>query len=407
MRARLVATFRTSLVLAAFFSAAGGLALAALSGVAALVAVTPRALVRALARPPLALILAALAIAWTCLSFAWSPYDRPDQAIKLALLTPLFLALPFFAGQLGEADRARVRPFVIFAAASSLLFLTIEALLQAPVTLSYKLDVEGYAPDHGAILDLSHRMLSRGAVPALMLAGPAALLLWRSGHRAARTGALVLLLLSVFVAAGFSVEANIVALAGGLALAALAWRFPQRTLPGLLVATSLVLVLAPFLFRIALSVLPESLIASLPISWAWRIEIWDHALTRIAERPLTGHGLDAARAIEETVMLRGMEIDLLPLHAHNAGLTIWLQTGFVGALLWAFTLWSAAVWIARRTVERDLAMMVVYVAGVWLISVMLGIGVWQEWHHGALSLAIAGALIGSRAKLAGDLRRSR
>ena len=136
-----------------------------------------RELVRALARPPLALILAALAIAWTCLSFAWSPYDRPDQAIKLALLTPLFLALPFFAGQLGETDRARVRPFVIFAAASSLLFLTIEALLQAPVTLSYKLDVEGYAPDHGAILDLSHRMLSRGAVPALMLAGPAALLL--------------------------------------------------------------------------------------------------------------------------------------------------------------------------------------------------------------------------------------
>lgn len=403
---RIVWTLRIALPAAAFFAAAGGLALAAVSGLAALFAMKPRALLSALERPPLTLMLLAAAIGWTCLSLIWSPYDRPDQAIKLALLTPLYLALPFFAAQLDEAGRAQVRPLIVAAAAASLLFVAVEALFQAPVTASYKLGVEGYDTDFATLLAFAHRLLARGTVFVLMIAGPAMLLLWRTGSRPLRIAAACLLALALIAASSFSVAANTAGLLMALALSALALRFPVRTLQGLLAGTAGILMLAPFLFAVALALVPDGFGDALPMSWAWRLEIWNHVLALIAERPLTGHGLDIARVDDSTAMLRGMQIDLLPLHSHNAMLSIWLETGFVGALLWACALLGLATRLARRPLGRDLCAMLVYAGTVWLVSVMLGIGVWQEWHHGALSLAVASALISASPSLAGNLRRS-
>lgn len=403
---RIIWTFRIALPAAAFFAAAGGLGLAAVSGLTAIFAVTPKALFRALAPPALPVILIAAAIGWTCLSLIWSPYERPDQALKMALLTPLYLALPVIAAQLDEAGRVRVRPLIVFAAAGSLLFLTLEAVFQAPVTVSYKLGVEGFEADFETILAYAHRLLSRGTVFALMIAGPAIMLLCRAGSRPARIGAICLLMLALIAASGFSVEANLFALLIALGLAGLALRFPARTLQGLIVATAAMLMLAPFLFTAAIAVLPDAFRDALPLSWAWRLEIWDHTLGMIAERPITGHGLDIARVEDTTAMLREIEIDLLPLHAHNALLNIWVETGFVGALIWACALLSLAVWLSRRALQRDLCVLLVYVGTVWLVSVMLGIGVWQEWHHGALSLAVASAVLCVPPWLAGNLRHS-
>lgn len=403
---RLVWTLRVTLVLSAFFAGAGGLALAALSWFAALAALMPKALIQALSRPPLPLVLVIVAIAWTCLSLTWSPYERPDQALKLALLSPLYLALPFLAAQLDETGRKKVRPLIVFAAAGCLLYLVMETVFHAPMTVSYKLGVENHDTDFATLMAMAERQLARGTVFALMLTGPAMLLLWRTRSRSCRIGAVCLLVLAFLAASGLGVEANLAGLLLALGLGALALRFPRRTLQVFIVATSAILMLAPALFTAGLALLPDFLRDAMPLSWAWRLEIWEHTLALIAERPITGHGLDIARVVDTSSMLRGMEIDLLPLHAHNAMLNIWLETGFVGALTWAFALNSLAVWLGRRPLGRDLCLMLVYVAAIWLVSVMLGIGVWQEWHHGALSLAIASALLCTSPALARPLRHS-
>lgn len=404
---RQVWTFRAAFPLAAFFAVAGGLGLAAAAGLASLAAMTPRALVRALRHPPAALILFAAAIGWSALSLFWSPYDRPDQALKLLLLTPLYLALPFAAAQIDEDLRRRLHGVILFSAAAALLLLVFEMMAGAPLTTSYKVDVEGQTSDPEALALLAYRLLGRGVLFAELLAGPAMLLLWRTGVPALRAGAACMLLLAAIAVVSGQTDANIVALAGALILGACALRWPRRTLQISLAGTGALIVLSPVLFAAGLALLPDGLQDQLPSSWVWRLEIWRFVLGLIGDAPLIGQGLDAARQIEATTMLRGFEADLLPLHAHNAGLHIWLETGLVGALLFGGALIAFARRIHSMVPGRDLAAMLAFIGAYWTISVMLGFGVWQEWHHGALSLAIAGAILTTgRSGMASKLRPS-
>ena len=405
MFARLLWTLRVAFPLGGLFAVAGGLGLAATAGLATLVSLPPRALYQVVRNPSPALIASGLALGWLVLSFAWSPYDRPDQAIKLALLTPLFLALPFIAHRAPEEIRVRLRPVVIVSAILALLMITFEGLAGAPVTISYKIGVEGYASDRQDLLTLANRMLGRGALFVEILAIPAIILLWRAGTRPLRVAAIAMGVLALVAASTLATDANLVSALMAVALAASAWRWPVRTLQAGLVVVAVVLVTAPFLFGVCLRLVPDTMRESLPFSWAWRVEIWDFVVGLIGEKPVFGHGLDSARAITATQPMRGFDVDLLPLHAHNAALSIWLDTGFVGALLIAATLVLTAREIGRRGPRRELCVMAAAMVSYWLTSVMLGFGLWQEWHHGALSLALAAAMIAAPGPtVAGELR---
>lgn len=404
---RLFWTFRIALIAGAGFAAAGGLALAAVAGLASLVALKPKALVSGLRRPSPALLLFAGAIAWSAISLTWSPYDRPDQALKLLLLTPLYLALPFAAAQLPETMRLRLGTAIVFSAAVGLLIVAFEGLAGAPLTLSYKIDVEAHIDRLDHLAALSQRMLARGFLFLALLAGPAVLLLWRAGPAVLRAGAAGLLLTALIAAATVENDANVVAIACAMALGGLALRWPARTLQIGLLATAAFTVIAPLLMGLALAALPQGLEAEIPLSWAWRVEIYRYSVSLIAENPIIGLGLDASREIDTTALLNGEEIQLLPLHAHNAALHIWVETGLVGALLFAASLVALARQIPQLVPGRDRAAMLAFIGGYWTISVMLGFGIWQEWHHGALSLAIAAAILATgRDGMARDLRPS-
>lgn len=131
---------------------------------------------------------------------------------------------------------------------------------------------------------------------------------------------------------------------------------------------------------------------------ALALEIWSFAVDRIAEKPVLGHGLDSGRTLSEVVMLRGMEIERMPIHAHHAGLHIWMETGAIGALLAAAALMALARSAGRSALNAPLSAALGFSGAVWLASVMLGYGVWQEWHHGALAFALGSAFILLRAR---------
>lgn len=374
-------------------TAAGGLGMAPLAALTALLAFPVGAAWSAARRAVPPLVLSALALAWICVSLAWSPYDRPDQAIKLAVNVPLFALMVFALARL-EGRRARLaRAAAIFCALASLAYLALEVSTQGWLAMTFKVGVEGHEGTVEGLRPTVQRALSRAATPALIFAGPAALMLWLTGRRGLKGLAVCLGGLALVVAGGFNMHANGLALAAGAFAAGLAFAAPRRALQAILLTAAVAIATGPIVMGAILAVMPEGLADALPLSWAWRLEIWAHALGLIADKPAFGHGLDSARVLEGASTLRGVEIDLLPLHAHNAPLHIWLETGAIGAFACASALAAIALWIGRRTMTAPTAAAAAWALAVWLTNVMVGYGVWQEWHHAALAFGLACAAL--------------
>jgi O-antigen ligase len=377
-----------------FLTGAGGLGLSSSAGFIGLLTLPLLAAPgwRAARAAPLPLALGAAAIAWFCITHAWSVHPRPDEVYKLALLTPLYVAAVYAGVRMGEGEARFARPLLLAGALALGVFFAIEALAGLPIAVAFQGWLHDVTDPEGA-LGVAMRRLSRGATAFIMLAGPTGLWFWLKGGYANRAAALFLLAASAIAASGFGVEANIVALAGGLGAMAFALRWPRAALQTLLVGTALFMLASPLIMGALVALIPDSVAERLPLSWHWRLEIWSYALERIAEKPLLGQGLDSGRTLSEVVMLRGMEIERMPIHAHHAGLHIWMETGAIGALLAAGALLALARSAGRAALNAPLSAALAFAGSVWLISVMLGYGVWQEWHHGALAFALGSAFI--------------
>ncbi|XBQ16847.1 MAG: O-antigen ligase family protein [Oceanicaulis sp.] len=336
-------------------------------------------------RSPGAPILAALAIGWICLSWIWSPYDRPDQLIKLGLLTPLFVLAAYGFARLSDPVRARYGRYALIVFGLCAIYLLIEALFGIPIATQYKIWVEGVDIGREWARAFAERMISRGASAFILVAGPMAIYAWLNGLRPV---AVLLGAAALAGAAAFGVEANLVALAAGSAAAAAAFVRPGASLRALCLGLAVYVVFAPVLTGLFILLVPDGLAAMLPMSWEMRLLIWSETLARLSEAPFFGHGLDASRSMSRPGELRGQAFDLLPLHPHNAGLHIWLEAGAVGAGLCAAALAGTGIALGRAGLAPPVAAGLAFAGTAWAMLVILGYGLWQEWHHGALALAL-------------------
>ena len=391
------AVWRCWIFIAVIMVGAGGLGSAAAAGLLGLMLapLLVRPAIAALCRAPILLSILSAALAWTALSLTWSPYDRPDQALKLTLLTPLFALVVFGAAQLDQARAGRIFGWAAVLLVIAAVYFLMEALAGAPAALWVKLALENY---QDPVLAAAHadRGLARGITAFLMVAIPIAIGLWRLGALPARAGAVLMIAAAAAGGFAFQVEANIAALAAGLTVAALAWRAPQRTLLTAGFGAAALLIAAPIYLGLLILFIPPSVADALPLSWHMRLEIWEYALDQIAAAPIFGHGLDASRVLGEDAVLRGEPFNTLPLHAHNFGLAIWLETGLVGAGLFAAALAAAGWTAARMRWTPATAAGVGGASTVLLVTVMVGSGVWQEWLHGSYGLGLAFAVMAGR-----------
>jgi exopolysaccharide production protein ExoQ len=127
-----------------------------------------------------------------------------------------------------------------------------------------------------------------------------------------------------------------------------------------------------------------------------RLLIWFFVGERIAEKPLSGWGLDTARAIPGGNEWIRPGQPWLPLHPHNVPLQLWLELGVPGAVL--FALVAARLW---RALGRARWPRLIAAAGAGGLAAalfeMLGTyGIWEAWWIGTLWLSLFLILIMAR-----------
>jgi O-antigen ligase len=244
---------------------------------------------------------------------------------------------------------------------------------------------------------------SRGATVLLLFAWLAVLGLDRRGRGA--LAAVIYVGVGLLAALKFhSGAAATVWVLGGAVY--IAWRLTRgRWRLGFAAALAAACLAAPVLV-VAIPA-PDTLNAAnraLPSSWSHRIVIWRFAAERIAERPLLGWGLDAARRIPggratipwqmdpdpRDAGSRMTSVQLMPLHPHSFALQVWLELGVPGALALA----TLAFLLVARAGGRDeaatgAARAALVYAGIAISSVSYG--AWQTWWLSTLFVTAAAA----------------
>lgn len=309
-------------------------------------------------------------------SALWSIVPGASLARGGALAIELLFAA-VLAASLARLPAAKLLLPVALGLALAAALTVAELRLGGPITQRFRGMAEAAVP----------AALSNGLTVAVLLLPVCAAFLWRTQRLAA-------LALCLVVAAAALLGGQLAArlgLAAGAAAFLLAWLTPFAA-RGIALATVAVVVALPLMLPIP----PDAACATLTTkaSITHRIHIWNFAEAMRAERPFTGWGLEAARAIPGgremadlftpcgvPVMANFPSTEKLPLHPHNAALQVWLELGPAGvAALCVLVL--ALGWRARGPGPTAAF------AGAIAIA-LLSYGAWQGWWVATLSIVAA------------------
>ena len=326
---------------------------------------------RGLAVP--AALFAAL-LAWGAVSAAWAPEPRHSLAFA-ARLAGLFAAALVLAAAAPcvsapvRLTRCLITGFVLALAMAAVDFASRGWLLQPFSSRPYQPAWLNQAANGFAILVL-----------------PCAAALAGRGRRVAAPAFALAAAATVLALVGSAAK---VALGAGLATAALFAVAGARVARLAAILSVVAIVTAPLTFA-RLERLPPiaQLAEAIKQSAEHRLLIWSFVGDRIAERPLLGWGLDAARAIPGgSEPIRHGET-WLPLHPHNAPLQLWLELGAPGAVIGALVaaqLWQA---LAAARWPRPFAAGAAGSLAAALVASLGTYGIWQEWWLATMSICL-------------------
>jgi O-antigen ligase len=334
--------------------------------------------------PPIGAVLmfGMILVAWAAITSLWAP--EPGRAAILALTLAAMMLLAH--GAASATQGARLMPWIGFGLVLGLaaafadwqsgnaLRAAVRGLKEVPEALMF-----GLKP----AASLMALLLPMGfALPWPWLAR-AALLLVGAGLLISLPG-----------------ETARLATIAGLAAALLSLAAP-RLVPRLIGA---MLGLAILVMPLLVGFIPKMPTANLPLSAVHRLVIWDFTVARIAEKPLTGWGLEASRAMPggraqpdtatldrlnitnpaQRAFLANPHVEVMPLHPHNGALQLWLELGGIGALLGAVLMLALGYAASRSAVPAVGAGMLASAA----VTGMLSFGLWQAWWVASLLLAM-------------------
>ena len=337
------------------------------------------------------LLLGLILAAWGFITALWAP--EPARAAQLAITLAAMMLLAH--GAAGAAQGARLMPWIGF----GLVFGLAAAFADWQSGNALRAAVRGLKEVPASLV---FGLKPAASLMALLL--PMAFALpWPWVARAA------VLVLGAGVLISLPGETARLATLAGLGAALLGLIAP-RLMPRLVGAVAALAILAMPLLT---NLIPQIPSASLPPSAVHRLVIWDFAAARIAEKPITGWGLEASRAIPggrarpdaatldrlnirapaQRDFLAMPHVQVMPLHPHNGALQLWLELGGIGALIGAALILALGVAASRSAAPAVGAGTLASAA----VTGMLSFGLWQAWWVASLLLAmVALALVPRR-----------
>ncbi|MFN3077141.1 MAG: O-antigen ligase family protein [Alphaproteobacteria bacterium] len=352
-------------------------------------------------------------VLWSCLfltfagaSILWSV--NPDQAglktLQLLGGTLAGLVLMDTALDLDNPERVTLRRALVAGMVMGLLLMAFETWSDALVTrlMLGMTHLQEVSWPTGTNVYFNH--FKNAFTVAILMVWPAAIAAvgpWgRIAAWAIVAGVLALLLWFAYA------NTALVALCVGIVVFLLALarsRLVALVLPGVAVLALAVMPLIP-------PALPDpvEVVARMPgvnTSLHHRLVIWKFAAARIAEKPLWGWGVDAARDIPGGQARQVVDVPLpdlppgharrlvaeeqmLPLHTHNNFLQWWLELGVPGALLGAWLMVATARG-AFRLRDADARAAAFAAMAVALTVANSSFGAFQNWWLGLLWLVAA------------------
>jgi O-antigen ligase len=333
-------------------------------------------------RPVLIVLLGAMV--WGAVTTTWSPYHpaKADHSVILQLAG----ALPLFWSAVCGARRAdpRLAALALRVLAWGLALFGAELLAETATGAGvYRWLHEAYYEP--IRIDLAQRNVAQGSF-VLAVLWPAVLV--GALRRRWQVGLLPVAVAGTVLAAhAFRAHGPVLALPLSAIAMLVVWLWPKggpRLMAGTVAAVSFLM--PALVWGLRASGRYEELQQRLQESWAIRMSYWSHAVDLIAQRPVSGWGLDASRALGP-----GMG-----LHPHNGALQVWLELGLVGAV-GAAAFWGLSLIRLSRD-EPDLAMTgVAGSAAAYILFAWVNYGLWQQWWValGAL-IPVLAALLGNR-----------
>ncbi|MDP6785614.1 MAG: O-antigen ligase family protein [Rhodospirillales bacterium] len=349
-------------------------------------------------------------VGWVAVSALWSldTYFAVRGALKLAGNIVVGGCLFSIALRLAADERTLIERALAGGFWLTVAVLAIEALFDAPLSRLWEY---GLGPPeklyYEKLSDYGIFWLKPATSLVAIFVWPVALSLSRKRGWLA---ALLAVLTVVAVAYGLRNQTALFGLLCGLVLGGLVLIFRRRA--GIAAATIVAagILIAPLLPATVLQ--PDRLSPKTSfVSHALlhRLYIWEFTAENIAQHPLRGWGMNAARVLpggKDLLFDKTRQRDLghvMPLHPHNLALQMWLELGLPGALFLSTLVAMLLMRLTRPDLDRNLSAMACGQFAAGFVISSFSFGAWQSWWLMSLWFAASLTAIHSQAKMPADL----
>ncbi len=308
---------------------------------------------------------------------------NPGDAAATALRVFTFITLgAVLIGVVKRSDTGAMRDRMFTWAAHGLI--ATELVILADLALG---GVIYESLGHGRFTSIVY---SRGSVIAALTLVPVAAALARRAKWWLFSVFVIFGLATIFLLS--SQSAMLVAIVSGIVYALVWWR---KYLFWAVLALPMVLIpAAPAFNLLELDASDFCAIKAVKPTAAHRIVIWQFATKMTMRKPITGWGMDSARAIPggsdfvtiakcynpSLKVIEDYVGERLPLHPHNSAFQLWLELGALGVLIAVFSIGHLLRRVHRDVTAAggDSALIAAVFLSVFLVYIV-SFGIWQSW----------------------------
>lgn len=219
--------------------------------------------------------------------------------------------------------------------------------------------------------------LNNGAVTISLLTWPVFALLWRRGWQwTAGIVAAMIFGILLFLSSGAALLALV---AGGTGFL-LVYSLRKRGAVAIAVIIALLVMGSPQVVGLLLPLgKAQTTATELPPSARHRLTMWAFAVEKINEKPIWGWGMDASRSIPQEDRRLAPNMEIMPLHPHNAFLQARLELGLPGAAIIAALLGIIFADVIGGIGDRTSQAFAAGAASAYLAVAAVSYGMWQNW----------------------------